>query len=355
MLKKIFIILFLLFFPTLLFANWNVYEETSINGTTNTVSSGTIIKTFSGNIYEITSGYAYEYEYNPNLLVLNNGNRYRLIIEGFDEEFSASCLNCSGGNSLWNVYEETSVNGTTNTISYGTIIKTFSGHIYEVIYGIGLSIEINPNILILNNGNSYQLIIDGYDEKFLSNCLNCSGSLTNLNLDKNYSSDDIKLLQWGLTSLGFGNLVRDGDYGAATKKAVADFGGKYGIGENLSKKHWGYISIILKQQFPNNDDVKNAADRLFKISYFGGSLNKQNNENIVVGETSGDCYDTSIKAPNPYQGNGGETIVLNDGTIWTEHSYQYLYLYEYYPMVTVCPSRGVMLLGDNKFDIQRSN
>ena len=245
MLKKIFIILFLLFFPTLLFANWNVYEETSVNGTTNTVSSGTIIKTFSGNIYEITSGYAYEYEYNPNLLVLNNGNRYRLIIEGFDEEFSASCLNCSG-------------------------------------------------------------------------------SLTNLKLDKNYSSDDIKLLQWGLTSLGFGNLVRDGDYGAATKKAVADFGGKYGIGENLSKEHWGYISIILKQQFPNNDDVKNAADRLFKISYFGGSLNKQNNENIVVGETSGDCYDTLIKAPNPFQGNGGETIVLNDGTIWTESSYQYL-------------------------------
>jgi len=276
MLKKIFIILFLLFFPTLLFANWNVYEETSVNGTTNTVSSGTIIKTFSGNIYEITSGYAYEYEYNPNLLVLNNGNRYRLIIEGFDEEFSASCLNCSGGNSLWNVYEETSVNGTTNTVSSGTIIKTFSGN-------------------------------------------------------------------------------RDGDYGAATKKAVADFGGKYGIGENLSKEHWGYISIILKQQFPNNDDVKNAADRLFKISYFGGSLNKQNNENIVVGETSGDCYDTLIKAPNPFQGNGGETIVLNDGTIWTESSYQYLYLYEYYPMVTVCPSRGIMLLGDNKFDIQRSN
>jgi len=50
------------------------------------------------------------------------------------------------------------------------------------------------------------------------------------------------------------------------------------------------------------------------------------------------CYTTSIQSPTPYLGNGGETIVLADGTVWREISYQYLYLYEYYPTVTVCPS-----------------
>jgi hypothetical protein len=63
------------------------------------------------------------------------------------------------------------------------------------------------------------------------------------------------------------------------------------------------------------------------------------------------CYNSSIKAPNPFLGNGGETIVLEDGSIWIEVSYQYLYLYEYYPSVLICPSSGKMILRDHEFII----
>ena len=30
------------------------------------------------------------------------------------------------------------------------------------------------------------------------------------------------------------------------------------------------------------------------------------------------CYGTSIKAPVPYMGNGGEIVVMMDGTIWQD-------------------------------------
>lgn len=65
----------------------------------------------------------------------------------------------------------------------------------------------------------------------------------------------------------------------------------------------------------------------------------------------GECYRTAIQGPTPFLGNGGEIILLADGTVWKEVSYQYLYLYEYYPSVIVCPDDGKMMLGRHVFQI----
>lgn len=64
-----------------------------------------------------------------------------------------------------------------------------------------------------------------------------------------------------------------------------------------------------------------------------------------------ECYETSVVNPVPYQANGGELIQLSDGTIWQDVGYNYLYLYEYYPTVIVCPNRGFMILDDQKISI----
>ena len=127
--------LIFLIFPTILFAGWQLYEETSIKGTTSSISRGVILKTSSGNVYEVTSGRERSRERNPTLMVLKNGSTYQLIIEGFDDKFSANCLVCKGGRSAWKIYEETSIDGTTDSVSSGTIIKSRSGHIYEVTSG----------------------------------------------------------------------------------------------------------------------------------------------------------------------------------------------------------------------------
>lgn len=51
------------------------------------------------------------------------------------------------------------------------------------------------------------------------------------------------------------------------------------------------------------------------------------------------CYEDSIVSPSPFMGNDGEIFKLSDGTLW-EVKYEYEYLYEYYPTVIICPSRG---------------
>ena len=60
-----------------------------------------------------------------------------------------------------------------------------------------------------------------------------------------------------------------------------------------------------------------------------------------------------MREPTPFLGNGGELIMLDDGTIWKDVSYQYLYLYEYNPSVVICPGEGILQIGDNQFTVSQ--
>lgn len=64
-----------------------------------------------------------------------------------------------------------------------------------------------------------------------------------------------------------------------------------------------------------------------------------------------ECYRSSILSPTPFMGNNGEIFKLADGSIWeVQHAYEYLY--EYYPTVTVCPNRGLLLIGRKSLNVQ---
>lgn len=63
------------------------------------------------------------------------------------------------------------------------------------------------------------------------------------------------------------------------------------------------------------------------------------------------CYKVTIQEPQPFLGNGGEVVILSDGSIWKNMSYLYLYLYAYYPTVVICPGEGRMILNDRVFDV----
>jgi len=63
------------------------------------------------------------------------------------------------------------------------------------------------------------------------------------------------------------------------------------------------------------------------------------------------CYEAMIQEPQPFLGNGGEVVILSDGSIWKNMSYLYLYLYTYYPTVVICPSEGKMILNNMVFDV----
>jgi hypothetical protein len=73
---------------------------------------------------------------------------------------------------------------------------------------------------------------------------------------------------------------------------------------------------------------------------------------LIVGQAEAqDCYQSSIVSPSPFMGNNDEIFKLADGTVW-QVKYEYEYLYEYYPTVIICPSRGKLMVGEKSLNIQ---
>jgi hypothetical protein len=89
-------------------------------------------------------------------------------------------------------------------------------------------------------------------------------------------------------------------------------------------------------------------------------LNRQLKELLIAGcvffsvnvTPAQDCYESSIVSPTPFVGNDGEIFKLADGSIW-EVKYEYEYLYEYYPDVLICPSRGKLGIGSKMLSVQQ--
>jgi hypothetical protein len=63
------------------------------------------------------------------------------------------------------------------------------------------------------------------------------------------------------------------------------------------------------------------------------------------------CFESSIMSPTPFMGNHGEIFRLADGSLW-EVQYENEYMYEYYPTVIVCPSRGKMVVAGKTLSVQ---
>ena len=64
-----------------------------------------------------------------------------------------------------------------------------------------------------------------------------------------------------------------------------------------------------------------------------------------------DCYESSIQKPTPFMGNDEEIFVLLDGSVW-QVKYEYEYMYEYYPTVIACPSKGYVIVEGKKLNAQ---
>ncbi len=50
-------------------------------------------------------------------------------------------------------------------------------------------------------------------------------------------------------------------------------------------------------------------------------------------------------------GNDGEIFKIDDGSMW-EVKYEYEYLYEYYPSIVICPSKGKLIIGDKSLNVE---
>lgn len=70
------------------------------------------------------------------------------------------------GQNDWKYFEQNQLKGTINgTIKQGVLLKTINGDVY-IISGstLQLVIKIAPKVTIMKKGDSYKLIVDGFDE-----------------------------------------------------------------------------------------------------------------------------------------------------------------------------------------------
>ena len=74
----------------------------------------------------------------------------------------------------WEIFEETNLQGSiSGTVQQGQIFKTTSGNVYEVTgLALQLVLELQPEVMVLRSGETYKLIVKGFDEPLICRKLN---------------------------------------------------------------------------------------------------------------------------------------------------------------------------------------
>ena len=124
--------------------------------------------------------YEYMYEYSPSVIICPSKGKLIVgkkslnvqSISGSSKQQSAPSSARAVGK--WEVFEETSLQGSiSGTVQLGRIFKTTSGNIYEVTgLTLQLVLELQPDVLVLRNGDTYKLIVEGFDEPLICRKLN---------------------------------------------------------------------------------------------------------------------------------------------------------------------------------------
>ncbi len=145
-----------------------------------------IFKLADGSVWQVKYEYEYMYEYYPSVTICPG--RGRLIVG----KKTLDVAPISGGNAgspvqkssplssrntladTWTIYEETSLQGSiSGTVKQGSVFQTASGNVYEVT-GITLQLvlELQPDVMVLKNGDVYKLVVEGFDEPLICRKLN---------------------------------------------------------------------------------------------------------------------------------------------------------------------------------------
>lgn len=171
----------------------------------------------------------------------------------------------------WSFYEETSIDGTIRgSIRKGYILKTRSGHVYEVVDYVYLyEYEYHPNVLVLSDGYRYKLVIEGIDDPLVCKCLNCSESSIGRSLPGSRQDElTIKKTQEALSALGFYNGVIDGAMNTQTRAAIARFLSthKRVPADALNSETLRLLAIELIRKNPEDTEAVTLATEIIELS-----------------------------------------------------------------------------------------
>ena len=146
------------------------YESSIVSPSPFMGNNGEIFKLADGSVWEVKYEYEYLYEYSPSVIVCPNLGKLIIVEDSLDVQLIVARPGSTGSGSMqsegWEIFEETNLMGSiSGTVQQGRIFRTTSGSIYEVTgLTLQLVLELQPDVLVLRNGNTYKLIIEGFDE-----------------------------------------------------------------------------------------------------------------------------------------------------------------------------------------------
>jgi hypothetical protein len=140
-----------------------------------------IFKLADGSLWQVKYEYEYLYQYYPSVTICPS--RGKLIVGNKSLNIQPIPSRQKGGDSprvtstqggAWTVFEETNLQGSiSGTVQQGRVFKTTSGNVYEVTgLTLQLVLELQPAVMVLRNGDTYKLIVEGFDEPLICKKLN---------------------------------------------------------------------------------------------------------------------------------------------------------------------------------------
>jgi len=139
-----------------------VFEETTLAGKiAGAVKHGYMIKTTSGNVYEVADFvYLYEYLYSPGVIVLTDGTQFKLIIDGIDEALICNRLGTTSTGETPEVVESF-IENDFDGLEEGNIYKLGNGQIWEQTEPwIWTWTWVMPKVTIWNSGGTYKMKVE---------------------------------------------------------------------------------------------------------------------------------------------------------------------------------------------------
>lgn len=144
-------------------------------------NNGEIIKLSDGSLWEVKYEYEYLYEYFPTVVICPGQGKLIVgrtslnvqLVSGAPDAVT-SARRGPGQAGKWDLFEETQLEGTiSGTVRQGRIFRTTSGNVYEVTgLTLQLVLEVQPEVMVLRNGDTYRLVVEGFDEPLLCRKLN---------------------------------------------------------------------------------------------------------------------------------------------------------------------------------------
>jgi hypothetical protein len=148
---------------------WQVVETTHIDGWVKKVTRGTIFKTESSNLYEVTEPiFISGMELRPQVTVLTDGQKYKLVIEGLEENPVCEKLArrsipiYSDSRAVSSQIVSGSDGRTFAGFNHGNIYRLDNGQVWEQTeFYIYHYISIMPNVIIWNDGVTDMMKVEG--------------------------------------------------------------------------------------------------------------------------------------------------------------------------------------------------